>query len=126
MFLYNLVELEVFIKVVGTSLDIFGNIWMSLGNRRKSSDVAVTFSEIPVMMRQKSNAFDWDKVGGQVYMYCIPVNVGIQQELTVKKCTCTCKLFSFPNMVLIIITLGKLNILEAVNMICMFQLLMDF
>lgn len=37
---YNLFESEVFIKVVGTSLDIFGNVRTSSGNCRKSSEVA--------------------------------------------------------------------------------------
>ena len=41
-------------KVVGISLDIFGNIRKSSENRWKSSEVAGTFSEIPVMTRQKS------------------------------------------------------------------------
>ena len=49
--------------VVGTSSDIFGNVRKSSGNRRKSSEVAVTFSEIPVMTRRKSHAFDSEKVG---------------------------------------------------------------
>ena len=43
-------------KVVGISSDIFGNI-------RKSSEVAQTFSEIPVMTRQKSHTFDSERVG---------------------------------------------------------------
>ena len=51
------------LKVVGISSDIFGNISKSSENRRKSSEVAQTFSEIPVMMRQKSYAFDSGKVG---------------------------------------------------------------
>ena len=37
------------IAVVGTSLAIFGNARTSSGNRQISSEVAVTFSEIPVM-----------------------------------------------------------------------------
>ena len=50
-------------KVVGTSSDIFGRVRKSSENRRKSSEVARTFSEIPVMTRQKSQAFDSEKVG---------------------------------------------------------------
>ena len=50
-------------KVVGISSDIFGNVRKSLENRRKSSEVARTFSEIPVMTRHKSHAFDSEKVG---------------------------------------------------------------
>ena len=53
VFQYNPFELEVFIKVIGTSSNIFGNVRTSSGNKKikKSSEVAVTFSEIPVMMR---------------------------------------------------------------------------
>ena len=40
-------------KVVGISSDIFGNVRKSSGNRRKSSEVARTFSEIPVMNETK-------------------------------------------------------------------------
>ena len=50
-------------KVVGISSDIFGNVRKSSENRRKSSEVARTFSEIPVKTRQKSHAFDSEKVG---------------------------------------------------------------
>ena len=50
-------------KVVGISSDIFGNVRKSSENRRKSSEVARTFSEISVMTRQKSHAFDSEKVG---------------------------------------------------------------
>ena len=50
-------------KVVGISLDIFGNVWKSSENRKKSSEMAWTFSEISVMMRQKSHAFNSEKVG---------------------------------------------------------------
>ena len=50
-------------KVVRISSDIFGNFRKSSENRRKSSEVARTFSEIPVMTRQKSHAFDSEKVG---------------------------------------------------------------
>ena len=43
---------------------------MSLGNFQKSSEVAVTFSEIPVVMRQKYHAFDSKKVGKyKIYMF---------------------------------------------------------
>ena len=50
-------------KVVGTSSDIFGNVWKSSENSGKSSQVAGTFSEIPVITRRKSHAFDSEKVG---------------------------------------------------------------
>ena len=50
-------------KVVRISSDIFGNIGKSSENRWKSSEVAQTFSEIPVMTRQKSRVFDSEKVG---------------------------------------------------------------
>ena len=43
-------------KVVGISSDIFGNV-------RKSSEVARTFSEIPVMTGQESHALESEKVG---------------------------------------------------------------
>ena len=43
-------------KFVGISSDIFGNV-------RKSSEVSRTFSEIPVMTRQKYHTFDSEKVG---------------------------------------------------------------
>ena len=49
-------------KVVGISLDIFGNVRKSSESHQKSSEVARTFSEIPVMTRQNSHAFDSDKV----------------------------------------------------------------
>ena len=41
------------LKVVGISLDIFGNGRKSSENHWKSSEVAWTFPEIPVMTRQK-------------------------------------------------------------------------
>ena len=50
-------------KVIRTSLDIFSNIQKFFENRRKSSEVAGMFLEIPVMMRQKSHTFHSDKVG---------------------------------------------------------------
>ena len=50
-------------KVVGISLNIFGNVWKSSESRQKSLEVARTFSEILVMTRQKSHAFDSEKVG---------------------------------------------------------------
>ena len=53
-------------KVVGISLDIFGNVRKSSENRWKSLEVAWTFSVIPVMTRQNSHAFD-SKKGWQVY-----------------------------------------------------------
>ena len=55
-------------KVVGISSDIFGNVRNSSENRRKSSEVARTFSDIPVMMRQKSHAFDSEKVSRYTFM----------------------------------------------------------
>ena len=55
-------------KVVGISSDIFGNVWKSSENRQKSSEVARTFSEIPVMTRQKSHAFDSEKVGRYILL----------------------------------------------------------
>lgn len=48
---------------VGASLDVFGNIGKPSENRRKSSEVTGTFSEIPSMTRQKSHTFDSKKVG---------------------------------------------------------------
>ena len=50
-------------KVVRISSNIFGNVRKSSENRRKSSEVARTFSEILVMTRQKSHVFDPEKVG---------------------------------------------------------------
>ena len=50
-------------KVIGISSDIFGTVRKSSESRRKSSEVARTFSEIPVMTRQKSHSFDSEKVG---------------------------------------------------------------
>ena len=49
--------------ISSSSSGIFGNIRTSLGNRRKSLDVAVMLSEIPIMTRQKSHTFDSEKVG---------------------------------------------------------------
>ena len=51
-------------KIVEISSDIFGNVRKSSENRQKSSEMAQTFSEIPVMMRQRSHTFDSEKVGG--------------------------------------------------------------
>ena len=45
-------------EVVGISLDFFDNVRKSSENCRKSLEVAQTFSEIPVMTRQKSHTFD--------------------------------------------------------------------
>ena len=50
-------------NVVGISSDIFGNVRNYWENRRKSSEVARPFSEMPVMTRQKSHAFDSENVG---------------------------------------------------------------
>ena len=63
------------LKVIGTSSDIFGIIEKSSENHRKSSEVARTFSEIPVKTRQKSHAFDSEKVGrytfGSPFLNCL-------------------------------------------------------
>ena len=50
-------------KVVGISSSIFDSVRKSLENRRRSSEVARTFPEIPVMTKQKSHAFHSEKVG---------------------------------------------------------------
>ena len=50
-------------KVVEITLDILSNVRKSSGNCRKSSEAARTFSEIPLMTRQKSHTFDSEKVG---------------------------------------------------------------
>ena len=50
-------------KVVEITSDILSNVQKSSGNRRKSSEAARTFSEILLMTRQKSHAFDSEKVG---------------------------------------------------------------
>ena len=50
-------------KVVEISLDILGNVQESLQNRRKSSEVARMFLEIPLMTRKKSHVFHSEKVG---------------------------------------------------------------
>ena len=59
-------------KVVGISSDIFGNVRKYSENHRKSSEVGRTFSEILVMTRQKSHAFDSEKVGRYRVMGNIP------------------------------------------------------
>ena len=51
------------LKVVKISSYILGHVRKSSENRRKSSEVARMFSEIPLMTRQKSHAFDSEKVG---------------------------------------------------------------
>ena len=61
VFQYNPLKSEVFIKVIGISSDIFSKLRTSLGNHPKSSEVAVTFSEILVMTRRKSHAFNSEK-----------------------------------------------------------------
>ena len=43
--------------------NIFGNFQKHSGVFGKSLEVAVTFSEIPVMTRRKSHIFDSEKVG---------------------------------------------------------------
>ena len=58
-------------KIVGISSDIFGNVGKSLENCRKSSEVTRTFSEILVMTRQKSHAFDSEKVGKYIVIFNI-------------------------------------------------------
>ena len=55
-------EIKARSNVFGTSADIFGNVRKSSENRRKSSEVAVTFPEIPAMTRRKSHTFDQEKV----------------------------------------------------------------
>ena len=55
-------------KVIEISSDIFGNVRKSSENCRISSEVARTFSEIAVMTRQKSHAFDSEKVGRYTMM----------------------------------------------------------
>ena len=50
-------------KVFGISSDVFGNVWKSAENCRNSLEVAWTFSEILVMTRQKSHAFNSEKFG---------------------------------------------------------------
>ena len=48
---------------IETSSEISGNARKSSENRWKLSEVAGTFSEIPVMTRRKSHTFDSEKVG---------------------------------------------------------------
>ena len=60
-------------KVVGISSSIFDNVRKSLENRRRSSEVARTFPEIPVMTRQKSHAFHSEKVGRYISLYFLKV-----------------------------------------------------
>ena len=45
-------------KVVEIYSDILGNVRKSSENRRKSLEVAWTFSKIPLMTRQKFHTFD--------------------------------------------------------------------
>ena len=59
-------------KVVRISSDIVGNVRKSSENLRKSSELARTFSEIPFMTRQKSHAFDSEKVGRYCPFICVP------------------------------------------------------
>ena len=56
-------------KVIGKSLDIFGNFQKSSEYRRKSLEEAWTLLEILVMMRQKSHTFVSEKVGRHIN-YC--------------------------------------------------------
>ena len=44
--------------VFGTSADILGNVRKSSESRRKFSEVAGTFPEIPALPRSKSHTFD--------------------------------------------------------------------
>ena len=53
-------------NVVSTSSDIFGNVWKCSENRQKSSERTRTFSEIPVLIRRKSHAFDFEKFDGYI------------------------------------------------------------
>ena len=48
--------------MVGTSSDSFSKVQKSSENRQRSSEVAGMFSEILVMIRLKSHAFDLEKV----------------------------------------------------------------
>ena len=48
--------------------NIFEHFQQCLEVLRKSLEVAGTFSEIPVMTRRKSHAFDSDKVGRYIYV----------------------------------------------------------
>ena len=50
------------------SLFIFGNVRKSLENCWQSLEVTQTFSQIPVMTRQKSHAFDSEKVGRYIFV----------------------------------------------------------
>ena len=59
-------------KVIKISSDIFGNVGKSSENRWKSSEVARTVSEILVMTRQKSHAFDSEKVGRYILVSMSP------------------------------------------------------
>ena len=49
-------------NVVSPSSDSFWNFRNCSENRRKSSEGTGTFSEIPVLIRRKSHAFDFEKV----------------------------------------------------------------
>ena len=61
-------------KVVSQNIaDIFGNVGKSSENRRKSSEVGLTFSEILVMTRQNSHTFDSEKVGR--YMILLTISI---------------------------------------------------
>ena len=57
-------------KVVGISSDIFDNVRKSSENQWKSSEVTRMFWEIPVMTRQKSHAFDSEKLGRYTGYMC--------------------------------------------------------
>ena len=58
-------------KVVGISSFIFGNVQKSSENSWQSLEVTRTFSEIPVMTRQKSHALDSEKVGRYKRAACV-------------------------------------------------------
>ena len=62
-------------KVVGISSSIFDNVRKSSENRWRSSEVARTFPEIPVMTRQKSYAFHSEKVGRYRMVLFSPISI---------------------------------------------------
>ena len=57
---------------------------MSSGNLRNSSEVTVTFSEISVMTRWKSYAFDSEKVGRYINFHT-DIHVTLRILVTEKK-----------------------------------------
>ena len=67
-------------KVFGISSSIFSNVQKSSENRQKSSEVARTFPEIPIMTRQKSHAFDSEKVGRYRSLFTYTVLLVVQKR----------------------------------------------